>query len=87
MKGGVGDLAQEVRCLLCKLKDQSSDPQHPHGKLGGAWLKVCNPSSKEMERGSPQTKLASQTSRREEVQVEEEMLPQYIKCRTTKEDT
>lgn len=59
----------------------------PAWKVRGTWLKVCNPSSKEMERGSPQTKLASQTSRREEVQVEEEMLPQYIKCRATKEDT
>lgn len=59
----------------------------PTWEVRWAWSKVCNPSSKEMERGSPQTKLASQTSRREEMQVEEEMPPQYIKCRATKEDT
>lgn len=85
MKGTLQNGHQQAQCLLYKCEAQSS-LQHSHGKRGGDG-RICNPSSKEEETENPQSKQTSQTSRRKELQVQKETLPQYTKWGATKQGT
>lgn len=49
-----GEIAKQVNQLLCKHKDQDSEPLNPHKSQAGREWPTCNPTAGEEETDPPE---------------------------------